>query len=59
MKKPLLKILKLRAVEIGFPNEFAKDEILDKIFSIHGHDTHIMIYQVTFYEYINIESDLI
>jgi hypothetical protein len=47
VKTPILTVLKLRAVGIRFPHELAKDEILDKIFSVHGHNTHIMLYQTT------------
>jgi hypothetical protein len=47
VKTSILTVLKLRGVGIRFPHELAKDEILDKIFSVHGQNTHIMLYQTT------------
>ncbi len=43
MKTPILTVLKLRGVEIGFLHELAKDEILNKVFSVHGYDTQTIL----------------
>ncbi len=45
MKSPILFFIKLRPTEVGFPRSFAKDEILDKVFSVYGYDTQTMLYQ--------------